>query len=53
MGATRDGYCSDMTRMLFLGDPGAKVKRIYRVVLEAQYAPQYFYVVLFTVGLDN
>ena len=38
MGATRDGYCSDMTRMLFLGEPGAKVKRTYRAVLEAQLA---------------
>jgi Xaa-Pro aminopeptidase len=38
MGALRDGYCSDMTRMLFLGAPGAKVKRTYRAVLEAQLA---------------
>jgi Xaa-Pro aminopeptidase len=38
MGATQDGYCSDMTRMLFLGEPGAKVKRTYRAVLEAQLA---------------
>jgi Xaa-Pro aminopeptidase len=38
MGATQDGYCSDMTRMLFLGVPGAKVKRTYRAVLEAQLA---------------
>jgi Xaa-Pro aminopeptidase len=38
MGATCDGYCSDMTRMLFLGEPGAKVKRMYRAVLEAQLA---------------
>src|SRR5207237_10418136 len=29
MGAVQDGYCSDMTRMLFLGVPGAKVKRTY------------------------
>jgi Xaa-Pro aminopeptidase len=27
MGAMQDGYASDMTRMLFLGAPGAKVKR--------------------------
>ena len=38
MGALQDGYCSDMTRMLFLGAPGAKVKRTYRAVLEAQLA---------------
>lgn len=38
MGAVQDGYCSDMTRMLFLGRPGAKVKRAYRAVLEAQLA---------------
>lgn len=38
MGALQGGYCSDMTRMLFLGAPGAKVKRMYRAVLEAQLA---------------
>jgi len=38
MGALQDGYCSDMTRMLFLGNPSAKVKRAYRAVLEAQLA---------------
>ena len=38
MGATRDGYCSDMTRMLFFGEPGPKVKRMYQAVLEAQLA---------------
>ncbi|SPF53272.1 Peptidase M24 [Candidatus Sulfopaludibacter sp. SbA4] len=38
MGAVQDGYCSDMTRMLFLGSPDAKVKRTYRAVLEAQLA---------------
>jgi len=38
MGALQDGYCSDMTRMLFLGSPTAKVKRLYRAVLEAQRA---------------
>src|SRR5271157_115660 len=38
MGAVENGYCSDMTRMLFLGTPGAKVKRVYRAVLEAQLA---------------
>jgi Xaa-Pro aminopeptidase len=38
MGAQQDGYCSDMTRMLFLGAPTAKVERVYRAVLEAQFA---------------
>jgi Xaa-Pro aminopeptidase len=38
MGAIENGYCSDMTRMLFLGAPTAKVKRTYRAVLEAQLA---------------
>jgi Xaa-Pro aminopeptidase len=38
MGALQNGYASDMTRMLFLGAPGAKVKRMYRAVLEAQQA---------------
>jgi Xaa-Pro aminopeptidase len=38
MGAIQDGYCSDMTRMLFIGTPDAKVKRTYRAVLEAQLA---------------
>ena len=38
MGALQDGYCSDMTRMLFLGTPTAKVRRTYRAVLEAQLA---------------
>ena len=38
MGALQDGYCSDMTRMLFLGIPGAKVKHTYKAVLEAQLA---------------
>jgi Xaa-Pro aminopeptidase len=36
MGAFRDGYASDMTRMLFLGTPNARVKRVYQAVLEAQ-----------------
>ena len=38
MGAMAEGYASDMTRMLFVGTPGAKVKRMYRAVLEAQLA---------------
>jgi Xaa-Pro aminopeptidase len=38
MGALQEGYCSDMTRMLYLGAPTAKVKRTYKAVLEAQLA---------------
>lgn len=38
MGAFEDGYASDMTRMLFLGSPPARVKRAYHAVLEAQLA---------------
>ena len=38
MGALREGYCSDMTRMLHFGAPSAKVKRTYGAVLEAQLA---------------
>ena len=38
MGAMLDGYASDMTRMLHVGSPGAKVKRMYRAVWEAQLA---------------
>jgi Xaa-Pro aminopeptidase len=40
MGAFQDGYASDMTRMLFLGNPNGKVKRAYRAVLEAQLAAE-------------
>ena len=38
MGAFRNGYASDMTRMLFLGTPAPRVKRVYSAVLEAQLA---------------
>jgi len=38
MGATRKGYASDMTRVLILGRAPARVKRLYRAVLEAQLA---------------
>jgi Xaa-Pro aminopeptidase len=38
MGAMLDGYASDMTRMLFLGRPDARVKHAYSAVLEAQLA---------------
>jgi Xaa-Pro aminopeptidase len=38
MGASREGYASDMTRMAFLGRPGPKVRQLYQAVLEAQLA---------------
>ena len=38
MGAMQAGYASDMSRMLHLGKPGAKVRKLYRAVLEAQLA---------------
>lgn len=38
MGAFRDGYASDMTRMVHVGAPTPKYKRAYRAVLEAQLA---------------
>lgn len=31
-------YCSDMTRTIFVGDPGEEMKKIYRIVKEAQQA---------------
>ena len=37
-GAELDGYCSDCTRTLAAGEPGAEEREIYRVVLEAQLA---------------
>jgi Xaa-Pro aminopeptidase len=38
MGAKQAGYCSDMTRMLHLGEPKRKTRQVYRAVLEAQLA---------------
>lgn len=35
-GCYYQGYVSDMTRTFAIGDPGAKLKEIYQVVLEAQ-----------------
>jgi Xaa-Pro aminopeptidase len=36
MGVLLDGYCSDMTRTIFLGQPNAKFTSIYDIVLTAQ-----------------
>jgi Xaa-Pro aminopeptidase len=38
MGATLDGYTSDMTRMSFLGKPSKRVSDLYKAVLAAQLA---------------
>jgi len=38
MGAVVDGYCSDMTRTLVLGDPGPDLAEAYRVCHRAQRA---------------
>jgi Xaa-Pro aminopeptidase len=38
MGACQDGYMSDMTRVLFTGRPGARVKQMYSAVAQAQLA---------------
>ena len=36
LGAMLDGYASDMTRTVFLGNPSRKAARMYRAVWEAQ-----------------
>lgn len=35
-GAIYKGYCSDMTRTVFIGSPTTKLKEIYSIVLQAQ-----------------
>jgi Xaa-Pro aminopeptidase len=37
-GCIVDGYCSDMTRTVSVGDPGPEARRMYDVVLESQRA---------------
>ena len=39
-GAKKGGYCADMTRTVALGEPGDELRKIYRIVLEAQEAAQ-------------
>jgi Xaa-Pro aminopeptidase len=36
MGVRQDGYCSDLTRTIFLGKPDDQFKRVYSIVLWAQ-----------------
>jgi len=38
MGASLQGYCSDMTRTIHLGTPPKRIREMYRAVLEAQLA---------------
>lgn len=38
MGASQEGYASDMTRTVYVGKPTPKVRRTYAAVLEAQMA---------------
>jgi len=38
VGLKLDGYCCDMSRTVFLGEPGPEFKRIYRTVRKAQLA---------------
>jgi len=38
MGATVDGYASDMTRVAHIGAPSKRIRHMYRAVLEAQLA---------------
>lgn len=38
MGSQVEGYASDMTRMLHLGEPDRRTKQLYRSVLDAQLA---------------
>ena len=38
MGSCQDGYMSDMTRVLFLGQPKRRVRSMYQAVLKAQLA---------------
>jgi Xaa-Pro aminopeptidase len=37
-GCIVDGYCSDMTRTVAVGDPGPEARRVYDVVLQSQLA---------------
>jgi Xaa-Pro aminopeptidase len=37
-GCVVDGYCSDMTRTVSVGDPGADARHLYSVVLQSQQA---------------
>jgi Xaa-Pro aminopeptidase len=40
MGAKYQGYCSDLTRTFFVGEPDDKFRKIYNTVLQAQLAAE-------------
>ena len=40
MGATYEGYCSDLTRTIFVGEPDETFRKVYGVVLRAQLAAE-------------
>lgn len=40
MGAKYEGYCSDLTRTVFVGEPDDKFRKIYDIVLQAQLAAE-------------
>jgi Xaa-Pro aminopeptidase len=40
MGARFDGYCSDLTRTICIGEPDEKLQGIYDIVLQAQLAAE-------------
>ena len=36
MGGVKDGYASDMTRTVAVGEPGEEARKVYQIVLDAQ-----------------
>ena len=40
MGAKYQGYCSDLTRTIFVGEPDDQFRKIYDIVLQAQLAAE-------------
>lgn len=40
VGCKKDGFCSDMTRTFFFGEPEEESRRIYDIVLQAQLAAE-------------
>ncbi len=53
-GAIYEGYCSDMTRTFFVGEPSAQLKNIYMAVFNAQKAAlENFFVGISSFELDR
>lgn len=40
VGCKKDGFCSDMTRTFFFGEPGEEYRKVYETVLKAQLAAE-------------